>query len=140
MMPTQRLRVVLADDLGDNFDIGGGTPGKVQIRSATALAKGVERRATLTDLALRLPGPFVDAQLFVDYIDVKLQAFPGDRYVQGLISYNVATNKMVFDLGGGATSEIDATALVQDAVNEAVARATVVLTDAFGVRIGAVMP
>jgi hypothetical protein len=54
-------------------------------------------------------------------------ALPADKYVSGIQSYNAATNIITFALADGTTSTANASALVADAVAEAMAAINVPL-------------
>lgn len=52
-------------------------------------------------------------------VDNAVSAIPTDRYVSGIQSYDAATNIITFKLSDGSTSTANASALVKDAVVEA---------------------
>lgn len=50
------------------------------------------------------------------YVDAAIAALPADKYVNGLSSYNAATNVLTLTLSDGSTVALDLTNLVNDAV------------------------
>jgi hypothetical protein len=61
------------------------------------------------------------------YVNARIAAMPADKYVSGIQSYDAATNTITFALADGTTSTANASALVADAVAEALASVDVQL-------------
>ena len=56
-----------------------------------------------------------------DAINNAIAALPGDKYLQGLQSYDAGTNTLTLLMNDGSTITVDMTGLVNDAVAEGLA-------------------
>jgi hypothetical protein len=72
-------------------------------------------------VAANHPSTSDDEAVTPAYLNAKIAALPTDKYVSGIQSYNAATNTITFQLADGSTSTANASALVADAVAEALA-------------------
>lgn len=130
------LKVVQPDDLDVQFELGTRVANKVTVRLATQAVDGTVRLATNADVVAGTAGVPVDAA----QLKAVIQALPADKYLSGLASYNAATNVMTLNMSDGSTVNVDMTGLVADALNTAIANATVEIQDTFGNHIGFMFP
>lgn len=79
------------------------------LRGAVSLATAAEYPSASNDTEAATPA----------YVAAAIAALPADKYLQGLQSYNAATNTMTLLMNDGTTVTVDMSTLVADAVAEA---------------------
>ena len=109
------------------------------VPNAGDLVRGLVQLATLANHPQ--PTNDVDAATpayVMAVVDAAVAALPADKFLQGLQSYNPATNIMTLLMSDATTVNVDLTGLLTDAVSSLTAGAVVVQNNA-GVNIGYLM-
>jgi hypothetical protein len=107
------LRLVMADGTIRSVTLPTGTDA---VKGLLALAVGANYPAAINNDTDAATPAFVKKA-----VAAAIAALPGDKFLQGLQSYNAATDVMTLLMSDGTTVAVDMTALVNDSVAQALA-------------------
>ncbi|NDY89729.1 hypothetical protein [Ideonella livida] len=120
----------LRHDAMQSLDVTARSRARANINAADD-AEVVKRDGSVAMLgALQLPGNAsaalhaVPKQQLEAYVASQLSSLPGDKYLQGLASYNQWSNVLTLAMNDGTTVDVDMTELLADAASTAIGQHT----------------